>query len=185
MMTYPRHLPEAQSWNAAGKLDHRRPQARLQRSAGQNSSRDTVPDTSSDRSGSECNSKMGLLHGTHLSLPLRSMVQRVTPCLQRHHAGAKRTTQGAAGRRGSLELTPALNSTPTSPLAWQPAPGAAQGFQAGAEAAGVGSSSQGCRGGCSGWCGCPGERGRCRFPAGLLKLQRGACGERSTRGRAC
>ena len=125
-MTYPCHLPESQSWNPAGKLDHLRPQAWLQRSTGQNSSRDTVPDTSSDRSGSECNSKMGLLHGTHLSLLLRSMVQRVTVCLQWHRAGAKRTTRGAAGRRGSLELTPALNSTSTSPLAWQPAPGAAQ-----------------------------------------------------------
>ena len=29
-----------------------------------------------------------------------------------------------------------------------------------------------------GWCGCPGARGSRRFPAGLLKLQRGACGER-------
>ena len=178
MMTYPCHLPESQSWNPARKLDHLRPQAWLQRSAGQNSSRDTVPDTSSDRSGSECNSKTGLLHGTHLSLPLRSMLQRGTACLQRHRAGAKGTMRRAAGRRGSLELTPALNSTPTSPRAWQPAPGAAQAFQAGAAAAGVGSGSQGCRGGWCGWCGCPGARGNCQFPAGLLKLQRGACGER-------
>ena len=50
-------------------------------------------------------------------------------------------------------------------------------LQAGAAAAGVGSSCQGCRGGWSGWCGCPGARGSRGFPAGLLKLQRGACGE--------
>lgn len=51
-------------------------------------------------------------------------------------------------------------------------------LQAGAAAAGVASSSQGCRGGWCGWCGCPGARASRRFPAGLLKLQRGACGER-------
>ena len=80
----------------------------------------------SDRSGSERSSKTRLPHGTHLSLPLRSMAQRVAACLQWHHAGAKRPTRGAARRKDSLELTPALNSTPTSPLARQPAPGAAQ-----------------------------------------------------------
>ena len=127
-MTYPCHLPEAQSWNPAGKLDHCHPQAWLQRSAGQNSSRDTVPDTSSDQSGSECNSKTGLLHGTHLSLPLRSMVQGVTACLQWHHAGAKRTTQGAAGRRRLPGAHASSKLNPNKPAGLAAGTGSSSGF---------------------------------------------------------
>ena len=46
-------------------------------------------------------------------------MQTVTGCLD--HAGLKQTVHGAVGRKDSLELTPALNSTPTSPLALQQA----------------------------------------------------------------
>ena len=81
--------------------------------------------TSSDLNGSEFSSNMGLLHGTRLSLPLRSIVQTVTGCLD--HADPKHSMHRAVGRKDSLELTSALNSTPTSPLALQQALEVAQG----------------------------------------------------------
>lgn len=52
-------------------------------------------------------------------------MQRVTRCLD--HAEPKQTMDGAVGRKDSLELAPALNSTLTSPLALQQALEAAQG----------------------------------------------------------
>ena len=52
-------------------------------------------------------------------------MQTVTGCLQ--HASLKQTMHRAAGRKDSLEPTPALNSTLTSPLALQQALEAAQG----------------------------------------------------------
>lgn len=51
----------------------------------------------------------------------------VTGCLDL--AGQKQSLHGAVGRKDSLELTPALNSTPTSPLALQQALEAAQGWR--------------------------------------------------------
>ena len=48
-------------------------------------------------------------------------------------------------------------------------------FQAQVMALAVGSSSPGC---CSGCSGCPGPRSSCWCRTGLVKLRRGACGER-------
>jgi len=67
---------------------------------------------------------MGFLHSTRLSLPLGSIVQTVTGCLA--HADPKQAMHRPVGRKDSLELTPGLNSTPTSPRAQQPALEAAQ-----------------------------------------------------------
>ena len=54
-------------------------------------------------------------------------MRTVAGCLD--HARLKETMHGAVGRKESLELTPALSSTPTSPLALQQALEAAQGWR--------------------------------------------------------